>query len=65
LSGGEHQAPSPEAKAGYLSAYAEEMARRENQRRNSNGSQYMALAFAAAHHPISRKWKGYWQRRAA
>jgi transposase-like protein len=49
----------------YLSAYAEEMAWRENQRRNSNGSQYMALASAAAHHPISRKWKGYWQRRAA
>jgi hypothetical protein len=49
----------------YLSAYAEEMAWRENQRRNSNGAQYMALASAAAHHPISRKWKGYWQRRAA
>jgi transposase-like protein len=49
----------------YLSAYAEEMAWRENQRRNSNGSQYMALASAAAHYPISRKWKGYWQRRAA
>ena len=49
----------------YLSAYAEEMAWRENHRRNSNGSQYMALASAAAHHPISRKWKGYWQRRAA
>jgi transposase-like protein len=49
----------------YLSAYAEEMAWRENQRRNSNGSQYMALASAAAHHPISRKWKGYWQRKAA
>jgi transposase-like protein len=49
----------------YLSAYAEEMAWRENQRRNSNGAQYMALASAAAHHPVSRKWKGYWQRRAA
>jgi transposase-like protein len=49
----------------YLSAYAEEMAWRENQRRNSNGAQYMMLASAAAHHPISRKWKGYWQRRAA
>jgi hypothetical protein len=34
------------------------MAWRENQRRNSSGSQYMALASAAAHHPISRKWKG-------
>jgi transposase-like protein len=27
-------------------------------------AQYMALATAAAHHPISRKWKGYWQRQA-
>jgi hypothetical protein len=41
------------------------MAWRENQRRNSNGSQYMALVSAASHHPASRKWKGYWQRRAA
>jgi len=49
----------------YLSAYAEEMAWRENQRRNSNGSQYIALVSAASHHPVSRKWKGYWQRRAA
>jgi len=49
----------------YLSAYAEEMAWRENQRRNSNGSQYIALVSAVSHHPISRKWKGYWQRRAA
>jgi len=49
----------------YLSAYADEMAWRENQRRNSNGAQYMMLASAAAHHPVSRKWKGYWQRRAA
>jgi hypothetical protein len=49
----------------YRSAYAEKMAWRENQRRNSNGSQYVALAFASAHHPVSRKWKGYWQRRTA
>lgn len=49
----------------YLSAYAGEMAWRENQRRNSNGSQYMTLASAAVHHPVSRTWKGYWQRRAA
>jgi len=49
----------------YLSAYAEEMAWRENQRRNFNGSQYMALASAAVHHPISPKWRGYRQRRLA
>lgn len=49
----------------YLAAYAAEMDWREDNRRLSNGSQYMALAGAAAHHPISRQWKGYWQRRAA
>jgi hypothetical protein len=46
----------------YLNAYADEMAWRENYRRNSNGAQYLALATAAAHCPISRRWKGYWQR---
>ena len=46
----------------YLNAYADEMAWRENHRRMSNGGQYLALATAAAHHPISRQWKGYWQR---
>jgi hypothetical protein len=46
----------------YLNAYADEMAWRENYRRNSNGAQYLALATAAAHCPISRQWKGYWQR---
>jgi transposase-like protein len=48
----------------YLASYADEMAWREDNRRRSNGAQYMALVNAAAHHPISRKWKGYWQRRA-
>jgi hypothetical protein len=49
----------------YLSANADEMAWRKDHRRISNGAQYMRLANAAAHHSVSRKWKGYWQRRAA
>jgi hypothetical protein len=49
----------------YLNAYSSEMAWREDYRRVSNGGQYLALATAAAHYPVSRQWKGYWQRRAA
>ena len=49
----------------YLSAYASEMAWRENHRRVSNGEQFLAIAGAALDHPVSRQWKGYWQRRAA
>jgi ISXO2-like transposase domain len=48
----------------YLSAYAREMAWRENNRRVSNGEQYLMAADAALQHPISRQWKGYWQRAA-
>jgi transposase-like protein len=46
----------------YLSAYANEMAWRENNRRVSNGAQYLLTVHAVAHHPISKKWTGYWQR---
>jgi transposase-like protein len=46
----------------YLNAYASEMAWRENHRRRSNGDQYLLTMHAAAHHPISKQWKGYWQR---
>jgi hypothetical protein len=46
----------------YLHAYASEMAWRENHRRESNGAQYLMTVHAAAHHPVSRQWKGYWQR---
>lgn len=42
----------------YLSAYASEMAWRENNRRVSNGEQYLMAADAALSHPISRQWKG-------
>lgn len=47
----------------YLGAYAAEMAWRESNRRMSNGDQYFALISAVASHPVSRQWKGYWQRR--
>jgi hypothetical protein len=46
----------------YLSAYASEMAWRENNRRISNGEQYLIATDAALAHPVSRQWKGYWQR---
>lgn len=48
----------------YLDAYANEMAWRENHRRVSNGDQFMMITAAALDHPVSRKWKGYWQRAA-
>jgi transposase-like protein len=46
----------------YLAAYAAEMDWREDNRRVANGDQYRAIVAAAASHPISRTWKGYWQR---
>ncbi len=46
----------------YLSAYASEMAWREDHRRKSNGSQFLQIVESAAQHPVSRQWKGYWQR---
>ena len=48
----------------YLQAYANEMAWREDNRRVSNGEQYLAAVGAALEHPVSRQWKGYWQRAA-
>ena len=49
----------------YLHAYANEMAWREDHRRKSNGTQYLCAASAALNHPVSRQWKGYWQRSMA
>lgn len=46
----------------YLSAYASEMAWRENNCRISNGEQYLMIASLALTQPVSRAWKGYWQR---
>jgi transposase-like protein len=47
----------------YLAAYADEMSWREDNRRTSNGELYLMATVAAAKHPVSKKWKGYWQRR--
>lgn len=47
----------------YLAAYAGEMDWREDNRRVSNGELYLVAANAAAKHPVSKQWKGYWQRR--
>lgn len=49
----------------HLQAYASEIAWREDQRRVSNGEQWLAITKGATHYPISREWKGYWQRRKA
>ena len=48
----------------YLNAYANEMAWKENNRRVSNGEQYLDVTALALAHPVSRQWKGYWQRAA-
>ena len=49
----------------YLNYYAAEMSWREDRRRISNGQQFLAATAAALGHPVSRQWKGYWQRAAA
>ena len=46
----------------YLAAYAVEMAWREDNRRLPNGALHQAATAAALAHPVSRQWKGYWQR---
>jgi transposase-like protein len=46
----------------YLSAYATELAWREDARRISNGNQFTMLVSAAAAAPKSATWRGYWQR---
>ncbi|MGD1878109.1 MAG: IS1595 family transposase [Kiloniellaceae bacterium] len=46
----------------YLNAYANEMAWREDSRRESNGNQLLMIVAASLAHPVSRQWKGYWQR---
>jgi transposase-like protein len=49
----------------YLAAYAAEMDWREDNRRVSNGEQYLFIVNAALAHPVSVQWKGYWQRHLA
>jgi hypothetical protein len=43
--------------------YAHEAAWREDSRRIDNGTQFLLICLAALSHPVSRNWKGYWQRR--
>lgn len=49
----------------YLSAYAAEMAWREDMNRHANGHQFAMVVGAVTAAPQSRKWAGYWQRRTA
>lgn len=49
----------------YLHQYAAEMAWREDNRRKSNGELFGLTVAAAMTHPVSRQWKGYWQRKGA
>ena len=49
----------------YLLSYALEMAWREDTRRQPNGALYLTATGAALGHPVSRVWKGYWQRAAS
>lgn len=49
----------------YLGSYANEMAWRENNRRVSNGDQYLLVTNATLQAPVSRQWKGYGKRKAA
>jgi transposase-like protein len=46
----------------YLHQYAREAAWREDNRRKPNGTLYAMVTKAALDHPVSREWKGYWQR---
>ncbi|CAN5261673.1 IS1595 family transposase [soil metagenome] len=55
---GQHHMVSPK----HLHAYAAHAAWNEDHRRMDNGGlAYRSLALALAH-PVSREWKGYWQR---
>ena len=46
----------------YLGFYAAEMAWREDNHRQTNGTLHQAATGAALAHPVSRVWAGYWQR---
>lgn len=49
----------------YIDSYAGEASWREDNRRLSNGEQFLTIIAAGLHHPISRRWKAYWQRSEA
>jgi transposase-like protein len=57
---GQHHHVSPQ----YLHQYANEAAWREDHRRVDNKAQHVAVLGAALGSPVSRAWKGYWQRAA-
>ncbi len=46
----------------YLYQYANHAAWMEDHRRRSNGANAFAILGASLSHPVSRNWKGYWQR---
>ena len=48
----------------YLHRYAHEMAFRHSRRTSDNGSIYREMTGLALIHPVSREWKGYWQKRS-
>lgn len=50
--------------ARYLAQYAHEAAWKEDHRRLSNGAQFSKAVLLALASPVSRAWKGYWQRPA-
>lgn len=49
----------------HLAEYANEISWREDRRCYDNKENFEALLGLATRHPVSRKWKGYWQRRRA
>jgi hypothetical protein len=58
---GQHHHVSPR----YLYQYAHHAAWMEDHRRLDNGSLMRRALGLALAHPVSRQWKGYWQRGAA
>lgn len=46
----------------YLDAYANELSWREDRRRYDDAQNHSELIRITTHHPVSRQWKGYWQR---
>lgn len=57
--GGQHHHVSP----GYLHQYANQAAWLEDNRRQSNGALAMRLTGNVMASPVSRAFKGYWQKR--
>ena len=57
---GQHHHVSPQ----YLHQYANHAAWLEDNRRESNGAMALGLVEEAMESPVSRNWKGYWQRSA-